>query len=199
MRKKGLLVVIALLAMASLMAAMAFTRAQVNNSMTFSVVSTDEAKLALIANPDHAGVAKIVDNKLVLNFGPGMQPGSIYSYDNLFYIQNNTDKTIYVGLRFDSCYANKDSATNNFPTGLHTIVPSKDLATYTDGIGYPNALLLGGPSFRAGAYEGRTVALAPGEKIGLNFNFNINAAQNLMNKKFVLQVHAKDTIDGKFN
>lgn len=126
--RKSLLLVVVLLAMASLMAAMALTRAEINNGMKFSVVSTDEAKVSVKPNTDdHTGVAYIEDNKMVLDFSRGMQPGSKYTYKNLFTIENKTEKTIYVGLRFDSCYKNQENAEKNFPNGLHTVYASKNL------------------------------------------------------------------------
>ena len=177
------------------MAAMAFTNAMVSNTMAFAVVATDEAKLAMIENEDHKGVAEIINNKMKLDFYPGMQPGSTYYYDDLFYVQNNTDKDILVGLRFDSCYTGN---TANYPTGLHTISASDEnnklvklTESFTD---YGDALLFAesATTFRSGYYEGRMVKLEPGDKIGLDFSFNINSSSDLLAlKNFTLQVHAK--------
>lgn len=201
--RKSLLVVIALLAMASLMAAMALTKAKVSNAMNFSVVSTTDAKIGLTPNMiDHPGVAKLDSsgNKMELDFSPGMQPHSSYSYNKLFRITNNTQKTLYVGLRFASCYKDQDNAVTNFPVGLHTITASKGLhEPVTDnGDQYKNVLLLGGPRFRSGAYEGRLVKLEAGEYIDVNFSFINNADQGpLAKSKFTLEVVAKDT-PGKY-
>lgn len=193
MKRRSLLIVVALLCMASLMAAMAFTSAMVSNSMTFAVVATDEAKLAMLENPKHHGVADIIDDKMVLDFSPGMQPGSTYNYDDLFYVKNNTDKDILVGLRFDQCYVGNST---NYPVGLHTIGASDEnnnpvalTKLFND---YGSALLFGSSAaqFTSGYYEGRMVELAPGEQIGLDFNFNINSSFDLLTRDITLQVHA---------
>lgn len=197
MKRRSLLIVIALLAMASIMASMAYTRAYVANATTFAVVQTDKAKLAIIENENHKGVAKIYKNKMVLDFSKGMQPGSKYFYDDLFYIKNNTDKDMYVGLRFENCYTDKGQVTN-YPVGLHTVSTNKPLTNTS--FEYNNSLILGGSAFRSGAYEGRMIVLKSGEQIGIDFSFVINETTDLLyNDKIVLQVHSKDAPNGAWH
>ncbi|HHY06473.1 MAG TPA: hypothetical protein GX532_05800 [Clostridia bacterium] len=110
MKKKGLVLVIALLCMASLMAAMAYTSAEVQAGYTVSVVNTDKALLALIPNTDKDGTAYIdKDGNLVLDFGrignegnlSGLQPGSTYEWRGLVDVQNNSQNKIEVDLSVD--------------------------------------------------------------------------------------------------
>ncbi len=201
--KKSLLIVIALLAMASLMAAMALTRSLVSNKVEFAVVNTTEAKIGITPNDtDHPGVAKIVDNKMVLDFSPGMQPASKYFYKDLFFIKNNTDKTLYVGLRFNQCYPNSDSAEDMYLVGLHTVSTSRTLHN-GENKQYNKALILGGSYFREGAYEGRMIELKSGEEIGVDFSFIIDGDTDLLKREsrnsISLQVHAKDDPKGDWS
>lgn len=114
MRKKGLLIVVALLAIASLMAAMAYTSASLRNTASFKVSNTNAALLAITAG-DHAAAGYTsgsTSNELVINWAAGhngefgVQSGSVYFWDDLFQITNNSENTVKVTM-----YVPKDSAT----------------------------------------------------------------------------------------
>ncbi len=101
--RRNLLLVVALLALSGLMAAMAVSEAQVRNKMSFSVVHTQDALIALEGG-DHAaikygGSAK----KLEIDFNVGyngqsfgVQQDSKYTWNDLFKVTNNTEKPVKV-------------------------------------------------------------------------------------------------------
>ncbi|HHY81609.1 MAG TPA: hypothetical protein GX505_02890 [Clostridiales bacterium] len=108
--KKSLLVVVVLLCVASMMAAMAYTTAHVKSMTTVKLTNTDEALLALVANPAHqasgyhAVTARIL--KLDLNKGFegkkfGIQPFSVYSWNELFKVKNNSENKVEVTITID--------------------------------------------------------------------------------------------------
>ena len=111
--KKSLLVVIALLCMASLMAAMAFTSAKVTSSASFTVVNSDEALLALIpsefhnaafiggSHPSNAQMLVIDWDKGYNNQDFGIQPYSTYLWEDLFAVRNNSENPIHVKVYLD--------------------------------------------------------------------------------------------------
>lgn len=193
MRKKGLLVVVALLALASLMATMAFSTAMVPNNVKTAIVPTDEALVSIVENPDFTDFASIADDgKMYIDFTKagtsGFQPGSTYEFNNLFYIKNNIDKPIKIGLRFDSLYKGQ---IGNHPKGLHVIQTSKKVEEY-EGEDYPYALVhFNGNTFTGGVYEGRVITLDPGEQIGLNWIFKNTYALDETKQNCTLQVHAE--------
>jgi hypothetical protein len=103
MKKKSLVLVIALLCMASLLAAMAYTSAEVKASYTVKVVASDKALLALVPSADADGTVAVDDKgNLVLDFGKsgskntGLQPGSKYVWKDLVTVKNNSDNNIKV-------------------------------------------------------------------------------------------------------
>lgn len=113
--KKGLLLVIVLLCVASLMAAMAYTSATVTNASTVTVTNTNTALLALIpqlntviGNKD--GTASVDANgKLFFNFSKGfgaadfgLQRSSTYEWDGLFTAKNNSLETISLKVKQDA-------------------------------------------------------------------------------------------------
>lgn len=104
--KKSLMVVVALLAIAGLMAAMAFSTASVTSYGKFSIVNTDEAMLAFTPGENHPDSAYLTapyagkSQKLQLDFD-GIQSQSIYTFEELFSIKNNTSNTIEVSLELD--------------------------------------------------------------------------------------------------
>lgn len=97
--KKSLLVVVALLCMASLMAAMAYTSATVTSAAQMRVTSTDMALLRFdnVNNKFEVGYTTgVKDGELWFDFTQGkvkngFQPNSVYTYKNLFRIMNNQD------------------------------------------------------------------------------------------------------------
>ncbi len=112
--RKSLLVVVVLLCVASLMAAMAYTSATLRNQASFKVSNTDAALLAIRAG-DHAAAGYTsgsTSKELVINWAKGnngefgVQSGSVYIWENLFYVKNNADHPVKVSITVP-----KDSAT----------------------------------------------------------------------------------------
>jgi hypothetical protein len=120
--KKGLLVVVVLLAMASLMAAMAYNTATITNSASLTIVSTDSALLQLDAkDASKVGMkdeaAKVVDGNLVFNFNKGregsdfgLQKNSTYEWFNnvsgnyygLFRVWNHSKENLKLNLKAEN-------------------------------------------------------------------------------------------------
>ncbi len=126
MKKKGLLMVIVLLAMASFMAAMAYSSAKVTNAAQLKVVNTDQALLTLedhspwswqstVGSKDKTVVVK--DGELFFQFGKGinggtgaaqfygLQPNSEYTWNYLFTIRNKSAETLKLTVRLDGPFA----------------------------------------------------------------------------------------------
>lgn len=123
--KKGLLVVVALLALASLMAVMAYTDGYVHNTGYLKVSASDEALLAVIpADTSKAGYKDITAqingfNKVQFNFGQGiggkffgLQPSSRYSWDRLITVQNNSEDDLELQFGVHEPLANYLTITN---------------------------------------------------------------------------------------
>ena len=111
--KKGVLVVVALLAIAGLMAAMAYNEATITSDQTLKVVATDQALLALkpgtgVGNLDETAYVD-VNGVLQIEFGKGLgengfhglQPGSVYRWEKLISVQNKSAETLEVELTLD--------------------------------------------------------------------------------------------------
>lgn len=109
--KKGLFLVVMLLAVSCLMAVAAYNTAIVTSDQTLKVVNTDKALLALIPQPanqvGNKDVTSTVDANgcLDINFGtsginkngfPGLQPNSMYEWDKLVTIWNKSAETLDV-------------------------------------------------------------------------------------------------------
>jgi hypothetical protein len=101
--KRGTLVVVIALALLSLVSASAYNTAVVTSSASFTVKSTDQAKLALIpkattvtGNKDSAATVS-AGGLLVLDFG-NLQPNSVYIWTDLFKVKNNSPETLNVNL-----------------------------------------------------------------------------------------------------
>lgn len=99
--KKGLLSVAFLLATSSAMAAMSFSSAEVKSDMSVSVKNSDDALLALIAG-DHAAPNYNSYGELEIDLDKGykgnygVQNDSVYKWNKLFTVQNNSEKEIEV-------------------------------------------------------------------------------------------------------
>ncbi|WP_438315319.1 hypothetical protein [Sporosarcina sp. FA9] len=99
--KKGLMMVVLLLALSSVMAAMSYSSAKVTNAMTGSVKSTEDSLVSLrLTNTPH-DAAKIVEGDLILDFHNyrggnkfGMQKNSEYIWNDLFLIKNNSENPV---------------------------------------------------------------------------------------------------------
>ncbi|MCR3923220.1 MAG: hypothetical protein NUK65_12020, partial [Firmicutes bacterium] len=193
MRKVGILVLVCLLLATGIMAAMAYTKAEVTNPMALTIKNTNESLLAIVPNTGvgHADATAVTDSgKLVLNFAAGnggnfgFQPGSQYTFKDLFFVKNNSSDTIKMGLRFDSVYVGDKG-----PTGLHTVSTNKS----TGFSSYGNALMhFNGGTFTGGWYDGRYITLAPGEEIGITWDYNLKSINAVTGPEtWVLQVHAE--------
>ncbi|MGN7385456.1 DUF1102 domain-containing protein [Sporosarcina sp. SAFN-015] len=117
--KKSVLMIVLLLAISSLMAAMSYSSATVTSAMTGSVVSTDEALLALNVGKHNAttiedGVLKIDFNKGNNNSSFGLQKNSEYIWNELFTIENNSENIVYATIKTEY----------NLPEGISVWVKS---------------------------------------------------------------------------
>lgn len=111
--KRGVLVVVALLALASVMAAMAYNSATVTSAAQLKVVSTDQALLGLELPNGQGGVVgtkdatvTVEEGELVFRLGKGvgrdgsspvfygLQPNSVYEWTPLFTIRNKSAETL---------------------------------------------------------------------------------------------------------
>jgi hypothetical protein len=107
--KKGLLMVVLLLAISSVMAAMSYSSATVTNDMSVSLVNTQDALLALDASPEHnaASVGHITSDMLEINLDKGngndfgLQPNSVYTWGELFKVTNNSEHKVKVTIKTD--------------------------------------------------------------------------------------------------
>lgn len=128
--RKSLLVVVVMLAMASLMAAMAFNSGYIHSSQRLSIVNTDNALVALVpgtgvGNLD-ATATVAPDGALSLDFGKGingsyfgLQPGSSYVWNELFQVKSNTKEDIEYSFTLDSELAKYVTITD---TNTNTIM-----------------------------------------------------------------------------
>ena len=100
------------LAVAGLMAAYSYSQATVNNPVqSLSVVTTDQATLALIPNPGPDNNVTVPTTgpqagELVFNFDNGfgggafgIQPNSTYTWDDLFTVKNNSNAAVNVSVQ----------------------------------------------------------------------------------------------------
>lgn len=101
MKRRSLLIVVALLCMASLMAAMAYSSATVTNAAEMRVTKTEGSLLRFDAAtngnqraPETGYTVKFEDGEMILDFtqgsssAPGFQPNSEYVYEKLFRVVN---------------------------------------------------------------------------------------------------------------
>ncbi|QCJ44345.1 hypothetical protein FAY30_21910 [Bacillus sp. S3] len=124
--KKGLLMVVFLLAISSVMAAMSYNKATVTNASQLKVVNTDQALVTLQADAPWSWENNIgaKDNTVVMKNGElffqfgkginggtgaaefhGLQPNSEYQWDHLFTIRNKSAETVKLTVRATGAYA----------------------------------------------------------------------------------------------
>ncbi|MCL6572508.1 MAG: hypothetical protein K6T88_12630 [Bacillus sp. (in: Bacteria)] len=124
--KKGLLMVVFLLAISSVMAAMSYNKATVTNASELKVVNTNQSLLTLEANTpwswqstvgakDETAVMR--NGELFFQFGKGisggtgapvfhgLQPNSEYQWNPLFTLRNKSAETIKVTIHATGDYA----------------------------------------------------------------------------------------------
>ena len=107
MRRYGLLLMVLVLATASLLAAAAYNTAVVTNAASMTVVETDDALLALTPGTDGDQTARIINGQLVINFDRGMvgayptvlgnrglQPNSVYTWNDLFTVRGRSNNVL---------------------------------------------------------------------------------------------------------
>lgn len=110
MRRYGTLLLVLVLATASLLAAAAYNSATVTNTASLTIVSTNKALLSLEPNPgagnkDRTAFINENTGQLVFGFGGGyggtpsrwwgLQPGSVYVWEGLFKVTNNTGEVVH--------------------------------------------------------------------------------------------------------
>ena len=109
MRRYGTLLLVLVLATASLLAAAAYNTATVTNMASLTIVSSNEALLALVPKPakelgnkDGTAFINESDGRLELNFNLGkggdefgLQPGSTYEWMRLFEVVNNSNEYLH--------------------------------------------------------------------------------------------------------
>ena len=183
MKKKGLLLVVALLALSGLMAAMAYSDAKVSNKTLSAIVQTDNAWLAVVPNPDFADFASLNDRGvMVINFtGPnahGFQPNSVYEFNNLFYLKNNLEEPVEVGLRFANCYKGESA---KWIKGLREITTTGGQKLITADSGH---------TFLQGVHEGLKVTIPAGGSVPLHWQFNIHNNTSLGSGEYTLEIHS---------
>lgn len=198
MKKKSLLLVVALLALSGLMAAMAYSNAHVSSKTMAALVTTDQAWLALEPNPEFTDFAYVTDDGVLrIDFvGPnrGFQPNSTYNFNELFYIKNNLSKPVKVGLRFANIYPKQQ---HKWLPGLRTISTNRDIEGWTaerwaGADGKRDLLFADSASqFTSGWNEGRYVVLQPGERIPLNWHFIVGNIKSFGSGNWTLEVHAE--------
>jgi hypothetical protein len=90
------------------MAAMSYSSATVTNDMSVSLVDTQDALLALEANPEHnaayhgnktADTLNIDLDKGNGNGDYGVQPFSVYTWNDLFEVTNNSEHDVVVTIK----------------------------------------------------------------------------------------------------
>ncbi|HOP69736.1 MAG: hypothetical protein WBK48_01070 [Dethiobacteria bacterium] len=108
MKKVGIVVIVSVLAVAGVIAALAYSAATVENDFILKVVSTDKALLALKPGLRNHKAAYLDEGELKfnLNIGKndelfGLNRRSEYVWDGLFMVKNNSERNIQVRLRLD--------------------------------------------------------------------------------------------------
>jgi len=135
--KKSLLSVVFLLATSSAMAAMSYSSASVTSDMSVSMVGTDQALLALKESTTHNAsfYNSVSANRLELNLNKGLdnveygvQANSVYKWDDLFEVKNNSEHDVNVTIKLNpnvngenvNIYASTDYASW---TRISSIIP----------------------------------------------------------------------------
>lgn len=130
--RKGLMLVVVLLAVASMMAAMAYTSATVRSDMSVTIADTDSSLLALIKGDHnattyvavgHKSLAKVLNIDLSKGYDNGafgLQADSIYTWEDLFKVKNNSENAVNVTIKLVSAlgegkvYSQRDNGPGHF-------------------------------------------------------------------------------------
>ncbi|MGB9825779.1 MAG: hypothetical protein ACPLRU_03810 [Desulfofundulus sp.] len=155
--KRGVLVVVALLALASVMAAMAYTSATVTHPASMSIVNSAKAYLRVYPsfhqNSPEVGYKDVnvfvdEDGRFKFDFtkgahgvgATGFQPGSRYEFNDLFCIYNESKDTVEywlenVGMKYITIKAGNTILINNGEaTGNKVAIGSSAGTWYLDVI-----------------------------------------------------------------
>jgi hypothetical protein len=124
--KKGLLMVVFLLAISSIMAAMSYNKATVTNASELKIVNTNQALVELDADAPWSWENKIgsldktvvmQDGELFFQFGKGidggtgnekfygLQPNSEYQWNHIFTVRNKSAETVKMTVKAVGPYA----------------------------------------------------------------------------------------------
>lgn len=110
--KKSLLMVVAMLALSTVMAAFAFSSATIKNDGSLTVSSTNESLVSLIPADENAvgskdGAAFVDGGELKIDLAKGngakfgVQGDSHYKWNNLFTVKNNSKETVEFNITKD--------------------------------------------------------------------------------------------------
>ena len=141
MRRYGMLLLVLVLATASLLAAAAYNSATVTNAASMRIVNTKEALLALMPAGGSGNDDKTVEiddkGRLVFKFEQGregkpfgVQPNSVYVWENLFKVKNNTTENLNLTVKvtddLEKYVEVKIEGTNKFsgPEDMRGLGPS---------------------------------------------------------------------------
>ncbi len=132
MRKVGIIVIVALLAISGIMAAMAYTTARVDNDFSLTIVNSSDALLALTPSAAHNAAYLRSTGVMVVNldlgFGNqpfGLQRDSEYYWEDLFRVTNNSENDVDVTINMvdhnfggtPSVYVRSDDADWTYAAG----------------------------------------------------------------------------------
>lgn len=138
--KKGLLLVVFLLAISSVMAAMSYSTAKVTSAMTGSITTSEESLLSLrLGKVDHnaaymeEGVLKLKFDKGREGIKYGSQRNSQYMWEDLFQIKNNSENIVNATIK----------TVNPLPTGVKLSIRIegsdwKELSNAATGVQFNN-------------------------------------------------------------
>ncbi|MDP5272992.1 DUF1102 domain-containing protein [Chengkuizengella axinellae] len=184
--KKPMLLVIALLALSSVMAAFAFTSATIDNDATLSVVSSDESLIALMPYTEEDEVAGVKDGfayidggKLKIDLskglggeGFGVQPNSTFEWGNLFKVRNNSEETIEFNITKEGW--GFDTKVNIYLQGQNITADNADVQEFY---------------WRSNTRNGK-VTLAPGEEANISLSLETEGGAQLIEREAELTVNA---------
>ncbi|HHU62780.1 MAG TPA: hypothetical protein GXZ32_00980 [Clostridiales bacterium] len=198
--KKSLVLVVVLLCVAGLMAAMAYTNAYVANDASMTIVDTTDGSLELgtVGGKGNEDLTARIDENgnLVFNFAKGnlgkdfgFQRNSIYGWERLFYVKNNSSEPVWYTIE-------NEGLTNIWigPEWWLGNAKNHDFWFITDGIINPNAGTRG--------VEGYAVVngqlwrkLAPDQKHRITVKFFIEDDENVtLNGRIIVKAAAGNTI-----
>ncbi|WP_066315637.1 hypothetical protein [Bacillus sp. FJAT-29814] len=195
--KKGLLMVVLLLAISSVMAAMSYNKATVTNAAELKIVNTDKALVTLQADAPWSWENKVgakdkttvmKDGELFFQFGKGinggtgaeefhgLQPNSEYKWNHVFTIRNKSAETVKVTVRATGDLAKYVTFGSGTRPGTEPAWGTKGQAYVFDNVG---------PEIKSGMQNIRDVAV----KINIPKGANVSPQQVL--GSIVVETEAK--------